>query len=288
MKIENAINNNKSILISPYPDSKIDIQWQTIDNSSKPFHFRTFSAGDVLVTSIDPGIYYIKSITITEDAQKVDLEHKTPHGANIGYNSSIGDVEIKRTPKKELEEFEREVKGKFSTWTEKGERVINLKSYYITKFIFDSDRHILGTLTVEPNEVILMPTINISFVTKIDACQYKGDDGSSLDFFVMLPHLVKDVLDYDDFNHLYWSCPIAEMNIFIKKISLENFLSKVNKKYFPNGVLDRTIVRDFEFENIFKSIEKIEELDGAKTIQYKIESLENAAKKYITHGNTSK
>ncbi|MDR1007913.1 MAG: hypothetical protein LBL65_05030 [Campylobacteraceae bacterium] len=264
VKIENAISDNRSILIFPLSES--NIEWQIIDNSSKPFTFSTFKAGDVSVTSVKPGVYYIKSVTF-KDTKKRNLRYEET------YNSSIGNIEIDKTPEKERISFERERKGKFSTWIEKGEEVNSITSYYIMKYTFDKDKPIIGTITVMPNEVILMPLVEINFIMRINACQYRGDSGSFLDLFT-IAEIIKSDDRFDDFNHLYWSCPAEQMYITTKTISIETLLSKVDKKYFPDGVLDRVIFRDFEFGNISKNIEKEEELNGIKTIKYKVETFE--------------
>jgi hypothetical protein len=59
----------------------------------------------------------------------------------------------------------------------------------------------------------------------------------------------------DAFRYLYRECPIKAFYVNMRTSLVENFLAKVDKKYFPDGVLDKMVVRDFEFGMVPKTIE---------------------------------
>jgi hypothetical protein len=115
--------------------------------------------------------------------------------------------------------------------------------------------------------------IDIYLATK--SCKRKNGNSflESAYFLYDVTHIFDFNVKGDAFRYLYWECPIKAFYVNIRTNSLENFLSKVDKKYFPDGVLGKIVVRDFEFGMVPKTIESTEEIDGIKTIRYKIESL---------------
>jgi len=265
-KIEKDINQGKGVIVFPSPS--FNIKWQKIDSKEKPFLLHTSKIGDFWVASLEAGTYYVKSISI-KSSRKRTLNHTEE------YSSAIGNIIVERTPEKELVEKTIKRKGKFSEWEETKEVVVNLASYYNMEYIFTNNEAI-GKITIKPNEIVLIPSVWIDISLARKSCEQT--DGSFLNglgnFIDNIAHLI-DFKGGDDFQYLYWNCPIEEFLVDTSTSSIENFLTKADKKYFPDGILDKIVVRDFEIGSALKNAEKTEETtNDITTIQYKIEKLE--------------
>jgi hypothetical protein len=159
---------------------------------------------------------------------------------------------------------------------------------------------LFGTITINPNEIALIPAVWIDVTLKQNSCKHFDNKQDS---FVR-----KIVRDYDNpltmvfsvagksngIYTWYWDCPIKEFVINAKSISLNEFtdFAKTHKmmepigrnfiymlmpqayRAFPKHILDKIIVKDFEFGNMFKNAKKIE-------------SIEDSVERYIIDGNTN-
>jgi hypothetical protein len=269
-RIKHNLNQNKSIIIFISPDS--NVKWRNLDNNSKPFFINDFKAKDFIVAPVDSGVYYVHSFFIQTD-KKMYLSFTEE------YNSTIGNVRVEKTPEKERVKRTIKRRGKFSEWEETVEEVVKRNSYYKMWYIFNQNEQHAGTITIKPNEVVLIPSVYIDVKLAQQSCERIYDEGLFLfdliefvDVVLNFDDFLKNSDDPDEFDYLYWSCPIKSITLNIKTMSKEDFISKVDRDYFPDNTLDKVVIRDFEFGEMFKNATKLE-------------TLEDGTERYVIYGN---
>ncbi|MDR2100084.1 MAG: hypothetical protein LBP40_04565 [Campylobacteraceae bacterium] len=195
------------------------------------------------------------------------------------YNSTIGNVRVEKTPEKERVKRTIKRRGKFSEWEETVEEVVKRNSYYKMWYIFNQNEQHAGTITIKPNEVVLIPSVYIDVKLAQQSCERIYDEGLFLfdliefvDVVLNFDDFLKNSDDPDEFDYLYWSCPIKSITLNIKTMSKEDFISKVDRDYFPDNTLDKVVIRDFEFGEMFKNATKLE-------------TLEDGTERYVIYGN---
>jgi hypothetical protein len=261
-RIKNDLDEGKSFIILPMSGS--NIKWHST-NSSSTFFLNDSKIGEhFLIAPINAGNYKVGGFfTKIKNKSRRSFTHEEE------YNSTLGNIVIERTPIKQLRTKEVNDRGRIKTV----EETINIDSYYRTYYNFPKNSENIGNITIKSGEIVLMPSIWIDFEEASKSCERAGSN-LLFDLFDLFDTLINIGKYYpDDYDSLYWECPIKAFYVNMRTSLVENFLAKVDKKYFPDGVLDKIVVRDFEFGMVPKTIESTEEIDGIKTIRYKIESL---------------
>jgi hypothetical protein len=289
--IEDDFNNGKSIVIVPIFDNEyLETRWSKDDDLENAKNYflsgldtRTFFKikYDFFMIPLDAGTYDIRALhaKTTHFKKRINLTGKK----NEEYNSTIGNIILEKTPEQS-----------------EGGRTNNLISYYILDYTFDGN-YTIGSITIKPNEVVLIPAIWTDIKIAQDTCtpiDIKEDGfGRKLlnshaknPFVAVLDAFVTD----NGVNTWSWSCPIEAFLVNARKVSIYNFIfsaaaykiSRVpgrNAFWFDRGqdvkfsknLLDKIVVRDFEIGSALKNAEKTEEMtNDITTIQYKIEKLE--------------
>jgi hypothetical protein len=199
------------------------------------------------------------------------------------YNSTIGNIILEKTPEQS-----------------EGGRTNNLISYYVLNYLFEVN-YVIGSITIKPNEVVLIPAVWIDIKIAQDTCTPIDIEEDSFGRKLLNSHAKNPfVAALDAFatdngvNTWSWSCPIEAFLVNTRKVSIDDFifsaeaykirpLPNYNAFLFDRGqdvkfsknLLDKIVVRDFEIGSALKNAEKTEEtINGTTTIQYKIEKLE--------------
>jgi hypothetical protein len=260
-KMEYDMNHGKSIVIYPSPES--NLKWSKTDKS-KPLLLTDFEIGDFRIMSIDAGTYYIKGAYISKSSKEFDLEFVE------NYISAIGNITVQRTPKRSQQTITEKHRGKFSKWEETKKVVKTLDSRYLISYTITNNDKYMGKIIVNKNEVVLIPSIWLDVVLATKSCRQK--EGILLFEFIKVFNDIFSEYSTDDFSDIYWNCPIKALLLNIKMTSLEDFMSRADKKSFSTSIMDKVVVREFEFGEMFKNAT--------------LKTLEDGTKQYIIYGNT--
>jgi hypothetical protein len=290
--IEDDFNNGKSIVIVPIFDNEyLETRWSRdgdLENTKNYFlsgmHVLLFSRikYDFFIIPVDAGTYNIRELYIDIPYFKSKINSANMK-KNREYNSAIGNIRVEKTPEHSEDDD-----------------TDNIISHYVLNYPFDGN-YTIGSITIKPNEVVLIPAVWVDIKIAQDACTPISIEEDSFGKRLSNSNSGSFLLDMLDafaigngVNTWSWSCPIEAFLVNTRKVSIYNFLfsaaaykiSRVPGRnafqfdYSPNvkfskNLLEKMVVRDFEIGSALKNATKIEEtVDDTTTTQYKIEKLE--------------
>jgi hypothetical protein len=200
-------------------------------------------------TLMDAGVYYIRKLNFANKNSK----YITSGGE---YISDIGYVTIIKTPEKAIT---KEYQGRGKSV----EKTVDIDSYYKTYgYWFDYDA--IGFVTIEPNEIVLMSSISMDADIAENSCKVINNKEESFLWQILdsdkktLLSRIWDAMDTTNgFETWEWKCPIKALYVTIETKSVSDFLAHVDKKRFPNDMLDNIQSRGLQFG---KSLEKAQKL----------------------------
>jgi hypothetical protein len=249
--ISNSLKSNfsdgKSIVIVPRPivqDKRI--YWSRMgDDILKDY----FSGGyridhDYMAIPVDAGIYYARKLSFVGKNIKNITDDST-------YISDVGYVTVTK------------VSGKGAD-----------------SFLFDYDA--IGFITIEPYEVVLIPSVSLDVDIVENSCRLADvvDNGKGSFLFdvlisnqkTLLGKVLDAALDAEPAIQ-EWRCPIGALYVTIETKSIDDFISRVDNKSFPNDMLNNIQLRDFQFGKIFENAQKLKTfIHGIE--QYEIKSFD--------------
>ncbi|MDR1007880.1 MAG: hypothetical protein LBL65_04860 [Campylobacteraceae bacterium] len=232
--LKNSFSNGKSIVIVPKPITRDKrIYWSRMeDDTLKDYFSGGYNVGyDYMAIPMDAGIYYIRELRfITQNAKTIT--------DNNMYISDLGYVTIVKTTAR------------------------NTNSY-----LFDND-NMIGFFTVEPDEVVLLPSVLIDADIAENSCRLVNAVNNEKESFLFqmlisnqktLLGRILDALDTSDGNEIQeWRCPMKAFFVTIETKSVSDFLTHVNEKSFPDEMLDNIQFRGFEFGSMLEKAQKME------------------------------
>ena len=254
--VRQSMIDGKSIIIMPKNNvygKKLGFNRMENKNSRfRQFYLNSYSISkDYLAVPIEAGVFYVKLINnrtlIKKRQRKITYNKK--------YTSSLGEADLQRTP--------MELKYRLSS----GETIRKkIDSYYITDYYLNRIDG-FGTITINKNEIVLMPNVLAKVFLVADGCRF----ANYLDnlFLLQLMHDIATNFASDELESIDWICPVKSIEVDMKIGSLNDFLSQANRSIFSEELIEKIVVRDFEKGEIFKGIEP-EILDGGKTEKYTI------------------
>ncbi|MDR2081530.1 MAG: hypothetical protein LBP54_06560, partial [Campylobacteraceae bacterium] len=165
----------------------------------------------------------------------------------------------------------------------------DITSYYQFSYLADINNTV-GTITVNPNEIILIPAVNIDIELAYNSCKPVNlkEDGFLDKFFGSSHNSIIGALwdastTENGFYTWTWSCPVKTFTIDIKTTLLsdftiyteaytmsvkpQSFFALSAQRGFPIDLRERIVVRDFELGKMFKNAKKLKTLDDG-TEQY--------------------
>jgi hypothetical protein len=245
-----SLTKSKSIVIMPkYYDKNIQVIWNKENNNKETQYFsKGFDIGDNYVAfPVDAGKYYIQSIHIKSDrdlAPKYSQEIK----------STLNDTVLYKTPQKKRADYmDKNFNSKSKT--------IDVESYYEFAYdLFD-----FGTISVDSNEIVLIPSVWADIKFYEDSCKVVSKEEDS--FLVKIFNSTENNPFFAIFdasseeNGFYtwiWSCKTDAILITIKTNPVNTFLASDSTKEFLKLLENKQVIaRDFEFGQIMKNAQKI-------------------------------
>jgi hypothetical protein len=264
--LKNSFLEGKSIVVVPKPI--VYDRWtywsRAGDDTRSRYFYDGYEVGyGFIAIAMDAGIYHLEKVKLADK--------KSKNIASFGnYSSKIGYITIIKTPEKDTE----------TTYIKKGERVektVNIESYYKTDgYVFGDGQ--IGSFRIEPNEVVLLPSVSVDMDVAEDSCIVINNkeewflfqllDSDKKTLFGKLWDVAGTTNGFETWE---WKCPIKSFFITIETKSVSDFLSRVNKKSFPNEMMESIKFRDFEFGTAFENAQKLKTfIHGIE--QYEIKS----------------
>jgi hypothetical protein len=289
--IEANLDDGKSIIIFPkYDTDALIMHWGKVGSNATYSFSRNHEAsmmGNYIIIPIDAGIYYIKNVSV----KMVGGLHPTYVEE---HNSTWGDIVLEKTPE-EMRTDKMDLKQKGRITKEVWESIV---SYYKFDYSFSEDSS-LGTITINPNEIVMMPTVLVDVILKENSCKHYDNQEDGLLYKFARNHrspfdLLFSVGGSNGIYTWYWSCPVKEFIVNISSTSLDDFIDfakthkvieKVARNYasawlprahraLPKDLLEKIVVRDFKFRPYKKVLQDMEFYRNITTKRYRIEKLE--------------
>jgi hypothetical protein len=128
-----------------------------------------------------------------------------------------------------------------------------------------------STITIYPNEIVLVPAVWVDVALADSSCEFKDDEWA---IFTILDIIFdpKNIFYSNGEDTWYWSCPIKSIALNIKTKSIDNFLDEAVSSPFLVKDFENITIRNFEFGEMFKNAT--------------LKTLEDGTKQYIIYGNT--
>jgi hypothetical protein len=270
LNVQQTLNSGKSIIIMPkHKAYDKQIFWGKVNGSK--YYMKSLTedgisiSQDYMATPINTGIYYIKWAQI-ENQQK--QEKKITNKEK--YISDIGEANLQRSP------IAMKIKTRTKyTYRERSNNAFYIDPVYKTTYYFSSNKNssnAIGFLTVNSHEIILMPNIWFEIDLAENSCRF-ADEWLNIFWFKVIYDIGNNF--NDEFDTLEWLCPIKSIIINVKKGSIDDFAAQIDQKDFPEKLLERIVVRGFEFGGMFKNAKKME-------------NSEDGIERYIIDGSADK
>jgi hypothetical protein len=234
------------------------------DNGTNEYFANGFLAGDdYLAIPMEAGTYYLQSVNIkrTKDFKPTNSKK---------YNSTLNNALLVKTPKegskKTVEEY---------TYGQKIDRTIDNDGHFEIFYPFvdmnniDENKMIV-TITIKPNEIVLIPSISADIEISEDTCapmEQKTDNfltrWINSEFHDPSLALIDTVLSQktNGTNAWTWLCKTDLLTIDIKKSTMDDFLNNAKNGIFSNETLNAIVVRDFSLGKTLINATKIDKID---------------------------
>ncbi|MDR1554776.1 MAG: hypothetical protein LBS39_01970 [Campylobacteraceae bacterium] len=272
-KLSNGLKQGKSIVIMPKPYKRnIEVIWgKEGDNTRNQYFNNGFLVGDdYMAFLIDAGKYYIQNMRIKSNR---DLYPEYL----FEINSTLSDTILYKTPQKKFIRY-------FDKNSNLKSKKVDIESYYEFIYSFDiANKNHIGTISIGSREIILVPLIWMDVKFYENSCKTLSKEENS--FLMKIFNSVENNLFFalldagseeNGFHAWIWSCKTNGILVAIKTSNINSFLLRDDIKDFLGTLPNQQITtRNFEFNEIFKNAEKIE-------------NFEENFERYIIHGNTSK
>jgi hypothetical protein len=232
----------------PHVNKNINAYYHNLDyreDIDKYFRYDFLIDANYQILAVEPGVYYISQAYTSIPDRKYDKKLSYTKQ----FNSTIGNIEVEKTPER-VEEY--------------GKRR-DAVSYYKMRYKFANSGNIndpkaVGTITVKPNEIVLVPTVWVNVEIADDSCKRENEE---LFLFQVLDVFLRPstLLYSNDEDTWYWSCPIKSITINIKTKTVDDFMSEVALSPFSKEDFSNITVRNFEFGKLLKQAKKAESLE---------------------------
>ncbi|MDR2409218.1 MAG: hypothetical protein LBE13_14040, partial [Bacteroidales bacterium] len=110
----------------------------------------------------------------------------------------------------------------------------------------------IGTITIKPNEIVLVPAVWVDIEIADDSCEFENEQRFLFDILDAIA-IPSAILYRNDEDTWYWLCPIKSITINLKTKLIDDFLDKVTPSPFSVKDFENITIRDFEFGEMFKN-----------------------------------
>jgi hypothetical protein len=250
-----------------YNHEKINSYYHNLNHlgkAKKYFEYDFLIDADYQVLAVESGVYYISEAYVSIPEMDYPLKLPTISTNTKEFKSTIGNIWVKKTP-----ERERDSRGKRQ----------EVVSYYQMEYDFVDNANInnpksIGTITINPNEIVLIPSVWVDIEIADDSCKFENEQWFLFDILDVVATPSKIFYGNDE-DTWYWDCPIKSIIINIKTKPIDNLLDEIASSPFSLKDFENITTRNFKFGNMFKNAKKIE-------------NLEDGVERYIIDGSTNK